>query len=67
MRTPVQNKKIRLKMKHLRHLIRESARKGVNSPYESGDEESLMLDQPGMEEKYRKKIRDYLRKLGMIK
>jgi len=54
-------------MKHLRHLIRESARKGVNSPYESGDEESLMLDQPGMEEKYRKKIRDYLRKLGMIK
>ena len=62
---------MQLKIKQLRHLIRESVRKygdeGLNSPYETGDEESLMLDQPGMEKKYRNKIRDYLRKLGMIK
>tara|TARA_R100000808_G_scaffold24984_1_gene60167 strand:+ start:3333 stop:3530 length:198 start_codon:yes stop_codon:yes gene_type:complete len=64
---PVPNKKIRLKMKHLRRFVRESVRHELSSPYEQADENNLMLDQPGMEEKYRNKIRDYLRKLGMIK
>jgi len=56
----------------LRKLIRETFRDSVSGsdPGESyylGDEKSLMLDQPGMEEKSRHKIRDYLRAMGMIR
>jgi len=55
----------------LRRMIREAIQDSnegsePEESYDMGDEKSLMLDQPGMEKKYRHKIRDYLRAMGMI-
>tara|TARA_Y100000034_G_C6652599_1_gene285712 strand:+ start:414 stop:608 length:195 start_codon:yes stop_codon:yes gene_type:complete len=52
----------------IREIIKESSRDLVSEEsYLPGTEETLMLDQPGMEKSQREKIRDYLRKIGMIK
>lgn len=52
----------------IREAIRDSGKGSeAEESYHMGDEKSLMLDQPGMEEKSRHKIRDYLRAMSMIK
>tara|TARA_Y100000034_G_C6808701_1_gene363330 strand:- start:115 stop:306 length:192 start_codon:yes stop_codon:yes gene_type:complete len=63
---------MKISIQVLRKMIREAIRdsgKGseAEESYHMGDEKSLMLDQPGMEEKSRHKIRDYLRAMSMIK
>ena len=38
-----------------------------SNDYRLGTEKTLMLDREGIEKKYRKKIKDYLYAMGMIK
>jgi len=62
---------MKISIQALRRVIREAMRdsvkgSGPEESYHMGDEKSLMLDQPGMEEKQRHKIRDYLRAMGII-
>ena len=58
---------MKITRQHLRQIIREAmVGYQTSEGYEVANKKNMMLDKPGMEDKYKTKIHDYLKSMLMM-